>query len=522
MRMPGVSQRSAIAGAAMRGEERLWYFAVTGLVLFAIGGVLAAAFYRGGWWDEYATIYFTNNSIPLGAAWAKLWPTDTNPPFFYFIARLWLDLTGPALFERRLVNAVALAFFLAWLISAARRRPWHRPFLSGLALFAFSGHFFIWYFPEYRGYFWQYCAAIVFLGSASIGYLDRDDDPHVFQMIALFVLITFHEMTAIYTAFILLPLLAVEVYRRRYRRVIWPILVVSVGFLLLLPFIWLQSHQFKSIVTQVSWILPTAPITAIREIAAFLFDDIGRNRAACFAACLILFIPACRPDRPTASLMLIIAGAACASTIFVLILNHHHPLVVERYFCFLAVELIVFLALLIGPSLLSQPLFAALVIGSAAIYLGHGCTAMARDGRMLGDARTVARIVSQCPATRVHALIWLPANSGSVDPTYRLSIGEDQVAVKSLAAIYHIKLLPVVPDDPLTCPVIYWAALRTTAIEQYEHDDDAIRAVDDALGGGLSKTALAHAKLVDTYLHMSSILVVAPTAIRLSERNGGG
>jgi len=168
--------------------------------------------------DEFATALFADPTIPLSAAWAHLWAGETNPPFFYLFARLWLPLTGPTLFERRLINLVPLAFLLAWFVYATARHPQHRPFLAGLALFAFTGKFFLWQFPDYRGYFSQYCAEVVFLGAACIAYLEHDHRPDLFQLVALPFLILLHQVTCIYTFVLLVPLVGTDLHRRFYFR----------------------------------------------------------------------------------------------------------------------------------------------------------------------------------------------------------------------------------------------------------------------------------------------------------------
>src|ERR1700690_771830 len=154
--------------AMPRIPENLWPRAAVGLAGVAICGVLVAALRRGGWGDEYITTYFANPAIPFGTAWAQVWARETNPPYFYLLARLWQEITAPSLFAHRLINVVPLAFLVAWFARTALRCPAHRQFLTCLAVLAFSGAFFMRYFPEYRSYFWQYCAELVFLGAASI------------------------------------------------------------------------------------------------------------------------------------------------------------------------------------------------------------------------------------------------------------------------------------------------------------------------------------------------------------------
>jgi hypothetical protein len=482
--------------AATDRLARLWPHAVVFLVCVAIGGALLAAFRRGGWYDEYATFYFADPAIPLRSAWTDIWPGESNPPFFYLIARFWLQIAGPTLVGRRLLNLVPLAFLLAWFIYAALRHPAHRPFLTCLALLAFSGKFFIWDFPEYRSYFWQYCAELVFLGSSSIAYLDRDRRIDIFQLVALPFLISFHQITTLYAGVLLIPLVLSDMRNRSYLRAASLVIVTVLALILLALFTAMQMHEWRDIQVHMSWIKPLAPLAAFYRILAHLADNMGHNWAAIIAACSIAFPPSGRPSAATASLIRLIAGAGFVATIIVLIVNAHAPLVVGRYFTFLTVELTIIIALTIAPVVFVRPMLAALVLANAGIYLLGSCVTLAYDRRWLGDADVVAQLVSQCPGTRIHA--------GS-----RPQDSVEQEGLADIAAADRLDL-QLAASAPLTsCPEIYWTESHAPNKAQIEqHQGDVASAANDSAGFGLDAAALARARAIK--IRHGIVLMVAP------------
>lgn len=456
---------------------------LAGLVMCA---ALIGAYRHGGNIDEFATALFADPTIPLSAAWAHLWAGETNPPFFYLFARLWLQLTGPTLFERRSINLVPLAFLLAWFAYATARHPQHRPFLAGLALFAFTGKFFLWQFPDYRGYFSQYCAELVFLGAACIAYLEHDDRPDLFQLVALPFLMVIHQVTTIYTFVLLVPLIRTDLHRRLYFRAACLTVVACLAFIPLGLFSWLQLHQTPDVLSRVAWITPRDPISASLKILNYLAPAIGENWVALAVAGFVAFQPLYRPKGPSAALIRMIGGAAIAATVLVLIINSRHPLTVERYFSFVAVEVIVILALTVVPLLLAQPRLAALVTANAAIYVAVGAVAMARPSGWQLDAAIIAKLVAQCPDTRIHAGS-LPINRA------------EQFGLTYVAGPYHLTLLPPARDKPDACPIIYWTEFRApTRYEIARHHGDSVSAANDSAEFGLDAVQLAHTRAITT------------------------
>lgn len=499
--------------------ENLWPRAAMGLAGVAVCGVLFAAFRRGGWGDEYATVYFANPAIPFGTAWADVWPRETNPPYFYVLARLWQELTGPTLFARRLINLLPLTLLLAWFVRTALRSPAHRQFLACLAILAFSGSFFMRSFPEYRSYFWQYCAGLVFLGAASIAYLDRSDRldrndwPDPLQLVALAFLMTLHQVTALYAGIVLVPLILVDLRRRRYRRATSLAAVAFLSLLALGLSSWMQMRDFQSVLDRVSWIAPHGPLTSLWLIVTSLPEALGGNWVVIALGALITLLPRYRPRGAPASLILLIAGAAAIATLAVLAIDQRSPMVIARYFTFLTVEVMVVLSLAMVP-LLTARRWVAIPVFAAAVYpVIHGTSSMSRDSRSLGDARKIADIVAQCPGTRIRSAA-SPATAPQTVEQITSKAGEEveiqKIAITDVASAYHLTLLPLAPDQPKDCPVIYWTGALITEAAISRHPGNLAAAVNEAGGFGLDAAALSHARVIATYKNFGAILVVAP------------
>jgi len=249
-------------------------------------------------------------------------------------------------------------------------------------------------------------------------------------------------------------------------------------------------------------------------ILRYLFADLGKNGVAFLAACVIPFLPRWRPHDLSASLIRPIAGAAAVATVSALIVNYRSPLVVDRYFTFLAVELMVIITLIIVPALTAQPKLATLVTANAAVFLIHTSIAVCHDRRWLADADMVAQLVAQCPETRVHA--------GSRPPKFGPDPAEiigpvqgEEIGLANIAVVDHLTLLPLSPDTPTACPVIYWTEYRgPTKLQIAQHHDDIVSAANDSAGFGLDAAALANAKAIPTASNFGIILVVTDPAKR--------
>jgi hypothetical protein len=499
-------------GMSLPGAPRLKPYWPVGAVVFAaaaIGFALICAFRRGGWADEYSTIYFADPTVTLGTLWAHIWPTETNPPFFYLFARYWAMLTGPSLFARRLINLIPLLFLVSWFLVALKNQPQHRSFLVCLILLAFSSHYFMWFFPEYRSYFSQYCAGLVFLGSFSISYLNQDKRIDIFQLAALPVLINFHQVTALYTGVLLLVVLVTELNRANYSRAISFAVVAAVSAIPVAAFLHMQLEQSSAVLTKVSWITRHGPIQSFVMILKFLPPDLGKNWIAIILALAALALPKLRARLASLALIRLILIASLGGTLIILIVNHFSPIIIERYLNLLAAELIVATALAIAPLFQEKQLLAALVTVNAALYLIYGFHTVETEKRWSQDGATLAKLVSQCPQTRIHAGSVPPKNEP--DPAEIIGPPQaEQIGLDDIAARYHLKLLPLSVDVPGTCPVVYWTEFRGPSPQDIARNhDNRIAAANETAGFGLSEQSLQHAKLIKTS-GTGAILILEP------------
>jgi hypothetical protein len=333
--------------------------------------------------------------------------------------------------------------------------------------------------------------------------------------VALPFLITLHQVTALYTGIILVPLILVDLRWQHYRRAISLAIVAFLALLALGLSSWMQLQDFQAVLSRVSWIAPHGPLTSLWVIVTSLPEALGGNWVVIVVAALIVFLPRYWPRGAPASLILLIAGAAAVATLVVLAIDQHSPMVIARYFTFFTVETMVVLSLAIAP-LLAARRWVAIVVFAAAVYpVIHGTSSMSRDSRSLGDARKIAEIVAQCPTTRIHSAA-SPGPAPQTVEQFTSRAGEEKemqrIAITDLAGAYHLTLLPLAPDQPEDCPVIYWTGAPITEAVISRHPGDLAGAVNEAGGFGLDPVALSHTRMIQTYKNFGAILVVAPWA----------
>jgi hypothetical protein len=71
----------------------------------------------------------------------------------------------------------------------------------------------------------------------------------------------------------------------------------------------------------------------------------------------------------------------------------------------------------------------------------------------------------------------------------------EQIALDGLAAADDLTLLPLAPDTPGACPVIYWTEYRAPTARQIErHNGNIVAAANDSAGFALDGSSLANAK----------------------------
>jgi hypothetical protein len=127
----------------------LLWFAI--LICLALAGWLAWT--RGGWLDEYWTVWHTDPAVPFGEAYWTRWVRDTqHPPAFYALAWSFGHLTGSQLGLRRLAgDAIGLLLLVPPLLLSRRHRQVPASVML-LLLTVCSGPYAVTYFAEHRSY----------------------------------------------------------------------------------------------------------------------------------------------------------------------------------------------------------------------------------------------------------------------------------------------------------------------------------------------------------------------------------
>jgi len=452
------------------------------LAMIAAVLMIVSAHYRGPWLDDFATFRFADPTVPWAVAWRDLWPTETNPPLFYAIAREGVAHLGASLGARRMVNLAPLGFVLIWFSISMRRHPSQRLFLALYWLIAASSFFFVWDFSSYRSYFYQYCVALVFVGAIALDELEHRPGVNWFALAAVALLINLHQVTALYASAMLLVLIGLDVRRGFWRRAFVFAMTAVISAIPLIAFTMIQQSEPASVRALVTWIHPHGVLTSVGLILGFLPRALGENWIAlCAGAGAIIWV---RPQGASAELLRLLAASAMLGTAMLLVANHFVPLIVDRYFAFLTVICACAIAVAVLPWCARFPLLPWIFFAFAAIYLTAGFIGLLRDQRWNSGGDLVAKLAAECPTTRIHAGV-LPRNPA------------EQTGLGYLAAARHLRLLPVEPDQPGACPMLYWTEyLPPSRLDLARFHGDAVRAANARANWGLSEEELKHTTAV--------------------------
>ena len=420
-----------------------WRVSAIGCIVFAIGCGVLGAYLRGPSLDEFATQIFADPEIPIRKAWAELWPTESNPPFFYLIARWATQLGADSFPARRLINLVPLAGLVAWMGVTALRRPESRAFLLLFGVLTLCGKIFLQDFPYYRSYFWQFAAEIVFIGAAVLDRIAGRTRPSLAQLLALPFLLNLHQVTALYALLLLATLNAADVMARNWLRAGALSLAAAVSLAPIGVFTLAQLSHATEVVGLVDWIAKRGPLAALAEIAAAIPPALGQNWIAMATFVVAWSLPT-RPTGARRQTAMIIALACAAATLAMLVINAIHPIVVQRYFSFAIVETAALIALSIEPAIARRPWVGVLVVANGLVFLLTYGVGQVHKKMWERGAEIVAGIVAQCPGTRVHG------GSMPLDP-------RETMGLRYLGQIHGFTVSPPQLDLPRDCPVLYWS-----------------------------------------------------------------
>lgn len=142
-----MTDRSIAEHPSTGSDSTPWLLAICGLVAIAL---IAAAWIKGGYIDEYWTISFVDSTVPLRHAF-EAWSMETGHAVgFYALGRLGDLALPPDLFVRRLSNLIYFAFALAvaW-FGGRKERSFDLLYVATVA----ASPYVVERFAEYRAIF---------------------------------------------------------------------------------------------------------------------------------------------------------------------------------------------------------------------------------------------------------------------------------------------------------------------------------------------------------------------------------
>lgn len=496
--MPLGPQLTATPAFPPAASEPLWRKAsLPSLVgATALGFILsfaaADAALRGPWLDEIWTLELSDTRNGLLALLRDGWLHDTHPPAFNAWATLLASLGIASIPAGRLASNLLAAGLM---ILAARRLSSRAPELTGfntvVLLLTLSLPQAMESFATYRSYFWQIAAigTLVLVArhiASARADLDgrKDLDLAVIAVVATAAAIGLHFIGGLFGG-LLAGMLAWSAHRRGLRR--WAALLLATAALATLYIaasVLLQAPNWANDLDH-SWIdLPA--VQALAVPATLAVAALCQNPIA--LAGLWVMRDGC--DDAERRFMTIVLGVLVAGIAIVLAVHAFQPIVVDRYL--VAVSVLVSAVVAVPAARLVQhPIpFGLLALASVAAAAGpivvQGIQPLWNEG-----ARTIARIVAECPTTQVHA-----ASGWALGPAAetRAARREDPVfarAYRLLAAdngfaVHFIGQHEAASATPDPCPVLIWFEHTPN-----EAEDDLPAAVEAAGLAGLRDARLS-------------------------------
>jgi len=345
-------------------------------------------------------------------------------------------------------------------------------------------------FATYRSYFWQVAAMTTLVlvarhvASAKADLdLRRDSDLAVIAAVATLASIGLHYIGGLFGG-LLAGAIGLSALRRGLRRWAWLMLAtMAMAGGSIVATVLLQAPNWAAEFDH-SWIdLPG--LQALGVPASLALVAIGHNPLA-FAG---LHRQIAR-DPAQRRFLTMVGGVLVAGVAIVLAGHAVKPIVVERYLCAVPVLVSALMAVPAARLLQSPRLFGLLALVSIAVAIGP----MLQSGikpLWNEDARTIARIVAGCPATRVYAASGWALGPAAETRTARREDPVFERAYRLLAerhgyTVSYIGQNGTAHATPGPCPVLLW----------YEHtpneaEDDLPAAVEEARLTGLEDSRLS-------------------------------
>jgi len=464
-----------------------------GALVAILMALTANAGLRGPWLDEFWTLELSDTSKGTLVLIHDGWLRDTHPPAFNLWATFLNSIGMTAIPAARLAsNLPAAGLMIVAALHFSRRMRGQAGFYAAMLLLALSLPQSVITFAEYRSYFWQISAlATLTLVARHVALTEVDLDIRkesvlaVIAILATAAAVALHYVGGLFGG-LLAGAIALCAFARGHRR--WAILVLATAAI---------SSLFVGAVA-----LLQAPNWAVD------FDNTwidAEDFAATLGVPFALVVSAiCHNLVPLAGLwagrrhwtrsegvfIAMMAGVIVGGVAIVLAIDAYRPIMVGRYFFSVSVLVCAIMAALAVKFARDWRLFGLLALVSVAVVAGplitHGAKPQWQEG-----ARTIARIVGDCPTTRVYA-----ASGWAIGPAAktRTARREDPVferAYRLLADKYGFEIHFIGQNGVARaklgqCPVLLW----------YEHspsnaEDDPEQALAAAGLTGLEEARLS-------------------------------
>lgn len=313
-------------------------WAVLALALIALAGVQAAfAPLWGLWIDELFSLWTSDPAAPLAQSVARI-TGDSNPPLYFAVLRLVRAVVAAPHAAFLVVNALALAATIAYVLAAAWRSRTITLAVLALAAFTLSGPVFL-YLQEGRAYFIGLCIAFATSWRAALAVSGDETQDGLGEYVMLGVLAALtHVFSALFAGSLAAGLFAYGLLAKRTtltRAGLALGAAASVAFAL-----WLATAYAR--LGNVAWIDFTAQ--AVRDAVWYVRSlSIGPAFMAAPLALFLALLVAVKRTRPLA----IVFGIAGALFIALpLAASLVTPMINGRYWLIGAPALIVVLAFL--------------------------------------------------------------------------------------------------------------------------------------------------------------------------------
>jgi len=436
------------------------------LVVVALMAVVASAILvarnglNGPWYDEYATLWFSDPAIDIAGLYRDRWSQETNPPLFYWLVRSALSLADFDIFELRLANVAGFALSVGYLLFRAWRMPLLRPFIGCVLTIYITNEEVNRNVLLLRSYSLQESTGLVlcFLIAALIykqEKLARADLLVLF--ISIFVLMNTHFMSALFCG--LLVVIAILYLRlagrRRQAGVLACVLLASAvpaGIFVLASYAALleRSRHFWITTTPTEAVIMMARVgttffsgnlalVGLLGLAA-VFSGWPRHAAAADAA---------PPGRAgAAGLVLGLAVAGFFAVLFAV--NARTPIVILRYLAVTGPALMVGAGVLVAPLLRRWPVLLLPVLGNGLVVMALHPYGPAHPGDYPAIA-AIAGLRSACPDASVYGL-WREDGMGGIFVTAYRYISDHYGMPMQVRQAGQ----PWTPPANPACPTVLW------------------------------------------------------------------